>query len=188
MTRRGGEIEVFGFHGTSAGAVRSIITEGFRGSSKEWDWLGDGIYFWQDAPERAWEWGSKNRGYGSDAAVIGARIKLRVESESGKRMCIDLLDIGWNVPLRNMYDFLDKKCKSSGERLPTNHGQSHELDRLVINNLVMMLLDNGVKIEAVRGAFQEGDPTFKGSRLSDKSHVQIAVRDPAIIDEKWRER
>jgi hypothetical protein len=49
-------IEIYGFHGTNIDSAKSILEKGFEQSQKRYDWLGDGIYFWQDAPERAWEW------------------------------------------------------------------------------------------------------------------------------------
>jgi hypothetical protein len=35
--------------------ARKIVVSGFRISSNDWDWLGDGVYFFQDAPLRAWD-------------------------------------------------------------------------------------------------------------------------------------
>jgi hypothetical protein len=50
------EILVHGYHGTSVENAESISSEGFRVSRNDYDWLGKGIYFWQDAPERALSW------------------------------------------------------------------------------------------------------------------------------------
>ena len=46
-------LQVYGFHGTSIDAAEVILREGFRPSRNAYDWLGDGIYFFQDAPLRA---------------------------------------------------------------------------------------------------------------------------------------
>ncbi len=44
---------VEGFHGTTLAAAQSIERDGFKLSEKRWDWLGDGVYFFQDGPYRA---------------------------------------------------------------------------------------------------------------------------------------
>ncbi|HEU4883856.1 MAG TPA: hypothetical protein VFT45_16470 [Longimicrobium sp.] len=49
-------MRAIGYHGTSAEAARRILSSGFEISRNEYDWLGDGAYFFQDAPLRAREW------------------------------------------------------------------------------------------------------------------------------------
>lgn len=41
-------IELTGFHGTSKSAAQSILAEGFKPSEKISEWLGNGIYFFQN--------------------------------------------------------------------------------------------------------------------------------------------
>lgn len=67
-------MRAIGFHGTSAGAAQRILSTGFEISRNEYDWLGDGAYFFQDAPVRALEWARQR--FGDDAAVLGAEIDL----------------------------------------------------------------------------------------------------------------
>src|SRR5579863_9508112 len=48
---------VVGYHGTSATHAEVIVREGlFQPSENDYDWLGHGIYFWEEAPCRAWRW------------------------------------------------------------------------------------------------------------------------------------
>ena len=54
----------------------------FQLSRNDYDWLGDGVYFFQDGLLRAWQWARER--HGDEAAVIGAEIRL-VD-------CMDLLD------------------------------------------------------------------------------------------------
>jgi len=35
--------------------------------------------------------------------------------------------------------------------------------------------------DSVRGMFQEDEPAFEGSSIHMKSHIQIAIRNPACI-------
>jgi len=87
-------IAVYGYHGTSIERAASIMEEGYRISRNDYDWLGDGVYFWQDAPQRAWEWATQH--HQSQAAVVGSLIQLND--------CIDLLDPRWARFLTETYD------------------------------------------------------------------------------------
>ena len=49
-----------------------IGREGFRLSQNDYDWLGDGVYFFQDGSLRAWQWARER--HGDDAAVIGQAV------------------------------------------------------------------------------------------------------------------
>jgi hypothetical protein len=86
-------IQVFGYHGTSKEKAKTILSEGFRVSDNDYDWLGEGVYFFQDAPYRAMQWA--NQLHPQHPPVIRAVIQLD--------NCIDLLDI-------KMLDF-DKATK-----------------------------------------------------------------------------
>ena len=49
-------IEIYGYHGTSKTKAMNIQSNGFVASDNDYDWLGTGIYFFQDAPIRAKQW------------------------------------------------------------------------------------------------------------------------------------
>lgn len=167
---------VEGFHGTTTNAVTDIMTDGFEMSRNKYDWLGDGIYFWEENKYRAWDW-AKSR-YGPNAAVIGARIAL-VD-------CMDFLDLRWTRLLTECYDQFLKHWKGLGLPLPRQSTGAHRLDREVINYLIAELTRKGMEIRCVRGLFQEGTPVFPDSAIMDKSHIQIVVRDQhACVKSKW---
>lgn len=174
-------LEVIGYHGTSVSRAAIIQAEGFKFSANEYDWLGDGVYFFQDAPRRAWEWARKVLDEQPDEqpAVVGARIQLR--------SCIDLLDIGWFRFLSEAYDGFLAKSKRANLPLPRQTGGAHRLDREVLNYAIGILAESGQRIGAVRGAFAEGAPAFPNSALRDRSHIQIAVRDMSLILNSWIE-
>lgn len=73
------------YHGTNALAAERIQSEGFKQSRNKFDWLGAGIYFFQDSERRAMDWARKV--HSSDPVVIRAEIDL-----DG---CMDLLDPTW---------------------------------------------------------------------------------------------
>lgn len=169
-------MRAIGFHGTSEEAARRILSSGFEISRNEYDWLGDGAYFFQDAPARALEWARQR--FGHDAAVIGAEIDLDD--------CIDLLDVKWHTAVQESYADLLRRLKSNALPVPRQTRGAHRLDRVVINRTAAVLQSNGIQVRTVRAAFSEGVPLFPGSALWSRSHVQIAVRDPAAILRMWR--
>ena len=162
---------VVGYHGTSRAAAEAILDEGFKASSNRFDWLGDGVYFFQDQPSRAQQWAEER--YGSDGVVLEAEIDLTD--------CMDLLDLSWFALVSEAHDAVVASHRSARLRLPKQEGLAHGLDRLVINYAVGVLYDRGLNIRSVRGVFAEGRPAFPGSALLDRAHIQIAVRDPAAI-------
>jgi hypothetical protein len=157
-----------------------IVAEGFRVSENEYDWLGRGVYFFQDAPARAAEWARDH--HGADAAVLVARIRLLD--------CLDLLDIEWRKVLADAHDAFLTHLKKSNLPLPRQLGKAHRLDRAVIDYAVGILAEAGTTIRCVRAAFGEGAPLFPGSALLDRAHIQIAVRDLNLIEDvsfsEWR--
>ena len=168
-------VRVYGYHGTTIQAASSILQEGFRFSRNEYDWLGDGIYFFQDAPTRAWEWATTQ--HGVEAAVLGAVIRLED--------CMDLLDIQWAPVLAEAYDAFLAQLKRVQLPLLRQTSGAHRLDRAVINYAIGILAEQGIMIRTVRGAFSEGSPVFPQSAFFDRAHVQIAVRDIALIEATW---
>lgn len=167
-------MRAIGFHGTSEEAAQRILVSGFEISRNEYDWLGDGAYFFQDAPVRAMEWARQR--FGDDAAVIGAEIDLE--------NCIDLLDIRWQGVIRQDYVRYRALLREVGAPLPRQTRGAHRLDRSVIN--ADALKREGLHVSTIRAAFAEGEPLFPGSALASRSHVQIAVRDPQAILRVWR--
>jgi len=163
---------VVGYHGTSGAAAARILESGFTVSRNEWDWLGDGVYFFQDAPIRAREWAL--RFHPDDPAVL--RSDIRLED------CMDLLDIRWTQVLAEAYDHFLRLWKTTGLPLPAQRGGAHRLDRSVINYMVATLATEGTTIRAVRGAFAEGEPIFPDSAIFARAHIQIAVRDTSLIE------
>lgn len=161
------------FHGTSRTAAERIAKDGFRPSNNDYDWLGDGIYFFQDAPLHAREFAEKK--FREPVAVIRATIVLKD--------CIDLLDIGWWEALRSAYQELERKILETGGRLPRQTARLHRLDGAIVNYCVETLRLNGGMTGAVRAAFTEAEPLFEGSAICSRSHVQIAIRDPALIQD-----
>jgi hypothetical protein len=171
-------MRAIGFHGTSAEAAQRILSAGFKISRNEYDWLGDGAYFFQDAPARALEWARQR--FGDDAAVLGAEIDLAD--------CIDLLDIPWERAIVRAYERYVARLAKSGASAPRQTSGAHRLDRNVINYFVTGATAEGMKVRSVRAVFPEGEPMFPGSALLTRAHVQIAVRDHRAVTRIWRQK
>jgi len=167
--------EVYGYHGTTKDVAREIKRNGFRASVNTYDWLGDGVYFWQDAPSRAREWATTR--FKEAAAVLGARMQL-------SDACMDLLDIDWWHLLDRAYTLLVNEAAHSRMPLPQQgSSKAHRLDCAVVNYCTELARSEGVEIPAVRAAFIEGTPVFPNSAIYNRAHVQIAVIDVTIIED-----
>src|SRR5260370_3855954 len=166
---------IVGYHGTSVHNAVAVLHEGtFRPSQNDYDWLGHGIYFWEYAPYRAWNWARDK--YGANAAVIQATVRL------GR--CLDLTDIRYTEIIRGAFDELREVYAAKKMFIPTNRGRARCLDCLVINYVAQYIFP---ECETVRAPFLEGLPIFEGSALLSASHVQVVVRRPvAIITEVVR--
>ena len=169
-------MRAIGFHGTSVERAERILVHGFQISRNDYDWLGDGAYFFQDGKARAREWAREH--FGDEAAVVGAEIDL-----DG---CIDLLDIAWERVLTNAHARYLEHLARAGAPLPLQTRGAHRLDRHVLNYLAGRMAEDGITVRSVRPAFAEGQPLYPGSALLSRSHVQIAVRDQSVIVRRWR--
>ena len=167
---------VLGYHGCPrafAEGVRSgqIPLARWKPSQNVYDWLGEGIYFWEGSRTRAQEWAALQ--FGDDAAV------LQVEIDLGR--CLNLLETTYHEAIRATYRNLRDVYRSQGWTLPKNQKKRHDLDCLVINKFVMFMArftgQQGIVFQTVRGVFEEGRPLFAGSAIRSESHIQIAVRD-----------
>jgi hypothetical protein len=169
-------MRAIGFHGTSIEAAQRILSAGFEVSRNDYDWLGDGAYFFHDAPVRAMEWA--RRRFGANAAVIGAEIQL-----DG---CIDLLDIPWERLIVRAFKRYSNHLAQASLPLPHQTRGAHRLDRSVINYFVDGLNGDGMEVRSIRAVFPEGEPIYPGSALLTRAHVQVAVRDRSAIIRAWR--
>jgi hypothetical protein len=166
---------VIGYHGCTWQIAEQILDENrFLPSTKAYDWLGEGVYFWEYAPYRALEWAEeKCRRDGGYPVVFQATINL------GR--CLNLLDIEHVPGLVQMYQsFLG----SLGEtQMPRNSNRgAHFLDRLIIDAYCRLTDEEAdIPVQSVRGSFAEGEPIYPGSKILHKAHAQLAVRDASCI-------
>lgn len=185
---------VLGYHGCEREVGEHAIAGELEllGSDQDFDWLGPGIYFWESDPRRALEWANwkVSRGDYKKPFVVGAVIDLR--------NCLDLVSREDLEILRWAYDSFVKVRRASELPMPENRsvpGQPNTdrllrfLDCAVIRHL-HSIIGNGVTLEdgghiapydTVRGMFTEGEELYQGAGFRERSHVQIAVRDPTCL-------
>jgi len=171
--------QVLAYHGCDQDVVRRVLEgEGLQMSANDYDWLGKGIYFWEQGPARAFEWARLMKKWGriSRPAVLGAIINL-----GG---CLDLLDVKTTSLLEEMHPIFEQFWAVSGRTLPVNapKNKRHMLDCAFLNWAIPLLeTQNSTVYHTVRGVFIEGSPIYPTAQIHRESHIQLAVRHPAAI-------
>ena len=173
---------IIGYHGCDKRFADELLLDKrpigeWHLSLNEWDWLGNGIYFWEHSPERALRWArERHKGRRAKPAVLGAVLQL------GR--CFDLLDESFTSLLAATYERLARIFSEQGRELPKNigrEGKLRNLDCLVINRCLEDLKKRGDEHDTVRGAFLEGAPIYPDSGFRKESHIQISVRNSTCI-------
>lgn len=179
---------IIGYHGCDASIADKVLAGkgSLSASENPYDWLGKGIYFWEHGPARALRWAEEVHKRKPERirkpAVIGAVLQLGV--------CFDLADVEHTHYLRELYPVFCDFLQSQNQPIPENKGIAGDQRDLVLRfrdcamlNWAIPLLeqDRGVRVQTVRCLFTEGSAAFEGSGIREKSHVQIAVRDPECI-------
>ena len=182
---------VVGYHGCERATARRLLLgeEELTPSSNDYDWLGNGIYFWEHGLARAQQFAEEKRERGvlKDPVVLGAYVQLG--------LCLDLTDVWATRLLARHFDLLRRELAEERKPLPVNVSPSaavgdlllRRLDCAVINwcltttEAESRALGLGRGFDTVRGVFEEGPPAFPGAAVRQKSHVQIAVRNRACI-------
>jgi hypothetical protein len=182
------DVTVYGFHGCNI-LIKNQILGGhtkFAFSSNLYDWLGHGVYFWENDFLRALDWAAQT--HGNDAAVIGAKISLG--------SCFDVSNSYAKELLKISYDLLREDLQDVGATFPTNRphprGKGNPAD-LVLRNLDKAVIENALEIaskqdpdiayDSVRAPFQEGFPVYPGSAFREHDHIHLCVRNPDLLTE-----
>lgn len=191
---------VLAFHGCDISVFDSIVRQGERMhvSTNEYDWLGNGMYFWEQDLERAWKWAEdaarKANGSVKTPAVIGAVID--------RGYCLNFLDNRTPKILTQQYEMFKLKMELRNKQMPVNKDIRNDTDKLlryldcaVIEDLHDERAQKNMRpFDTVRGLFQEGKPLYETSGFYEKTHIQICVRNPncikgffapRAIDDKW---
>lgn len=189
---------IIGFHGCDEKVQQALLNHPnkIQVSDKPYDWLGHGIYFWENNFERALQWAKdkEKRGDIEKAAVVGAVISLDY--------CLDLTDTNFINLLTNYFDLMKEEYKQIGKELPENKNVKldknkdlllRDLDCAVIEFMHQRIEEEIIKeikakgfteykiFDSTRGLFTEGGPAFPGAGIQKKNHLQICIRNSNCI-------
>lgn len=179
---------VLGFHGCDKTVADQIIggKEMMKPSVNNYDWLGNGLYFWENDPERALDYArfiKENPGRSQTKieipAVIGAVIDLGY--------CLNLLERNSIERLAIAYKGLKKSLKSSGLPMPQNLRPLGEEYDVLLRKLDCAVIEYvhhinpGRPYDSVRAAFWEGEPAYPDAGIMRKNHIQICIRNTNCI-------
>lgn len=176
---------VLGFHGCDRKTGEDILSNKsvHEFSNNKYDWLGSGIYFWENDPIRAEAWANEphNRKCIKEPFVIGAVIDLR--------RCLNLLQIESLLELKTAHQFFKDLYVDAGyASFPENKSLNgkeklvRNLDCAVIE--MVHVLKKNLKQEpydTIRGVFFEGEELYTGAGFREKNHIQICVRNRNCI-------
>lgn len=182
---------VIGYHGTKRSIASEIVQlkRTFSFSENIDDWLGSGVYFWEFGPQHAWNWAKRRKekeiqngtwDEGDDIAVLGSMIRLG--------HCFDLLDTANIGLLKRHYEEFGRIQSQIGKPLPKNVRSHRALDCEVFEFVYASAKRNGVPVDSSRAVFVPTDKkmrVWKGSWISEASHIQLCVRNPECVLGTW---
>lgn len=164
---------IFGFHGCDESVMEKLLSgkEIMDYSENPYDWLGKGMYFWENYSQRAMEW-AKASSKIKNPSVIGAAISLG--------NCFDLLRRENLDKLQNLYNFY----QNLDIEIPKNKGKEFKLryaDCYLINNILVHESKKGNIFDSVRGVFWEGEELYPNAGFRKQNHIQISIINPNCI-------
>jgi hypothetical protein len=150
-------------------------------SVNSWDWLGSGIYFWEQNPIRALEYAQEcadgiqfNNGNIKNPFVLGANIELG--------NCLNLVESQSLSILTEAYHGLVKLNNEAELEMPKNNGNNRALDCAVIKYIHQSNIENCKKAyDTIRCSFDEGGEVYPGATFTSRHHIQICVINPDMI-------
>jgi hypothetical protein len=185
---------VLGFHGCDKELCDRILAgnDTLRPSNNEYDWLGPGIYFWENDPERALNYARLIKAHPerctrkiNEPAVIGAVIDLK--------HCLNLFEVKALGLLREAHKIYKEKTKKARLPLAKNKRIGKEgvlirtLDCAVIRTLHAYNRENKLLMyDSIRSPFLEGKNLYSLSGFKEKNHIQICILNPNCIKGYFR--
>ncbi len=175
--------QITGFHSCDREVGLRILNgdDQLIASDNAWDWLGPGVYFWEQNPGRALEYATevatktqKNRKPIKNPFVIGAIIELG--------NCLNLLEPNSINIVKDAHSSLEQLSSVSGDTMPVNNGANRQLDCAVIKSVHETNRRLDVPpYDTIRCAFLEGKKIYPGSNFTDRLHIEICVIKTELI-------
>lgn len=190
---------VLGFHGCDREVAEKILSSSndhLKHSANDYDWLGNGIYFWENNPERALQYARHLKKHPSRG-----KVKIKHEAVIGAVIdfgdCLNLLEAQSLQILKASYDLLHQTRKMSGFPLPENTKPFGEEEDVLIRRLDCAVVEmthtfyeskEKKRFDTVRGVFWEGNELYPNAGFREKNHIQICVRNLNCIKGYFRPR
>ena len=172
-----------GYHGCDDALAKAIVAGRvrLRSSQNDYDWLGHGLYFWEDNAKRAFQWAKAQsrdpRRRIRRPGVLGAVIDLG--------NCLNLIDAEYLKLVRKAHSRLVALFAAAGKPLPQNVGRelgARKLDCAVLESLHSLRKEeNRPLFDTVRAFFVEGEPLYPNAGIRQLDHIQVCVRNPKKI-------
>lgn len=172
---------VIGYHGCEKEVALKVINgeEDLHISKNKYDWLGSGIYFWENDYDRALEFAKEFDK--QEPFVVGAVLHLGNCLDLTQRQSVDIVKLSYENLIEDsiktsLTNKTGKKGGINGDLL------LRHLDCAVIQAIHDFHSDKGIKqYDSVRAAFWEGQELYHTAGFKEKNHIQICIRDTKCI-------
>lgn len=182
--------QVIGYHSCDRDLGLRVLKgeDQLKPSNNTWDWLGKGVYFWEQNPEKAMEYAikcaigkQKFAGKIYTPFVIGAIIELG--------HCLNLVEPQSLKIVKEAYNELVKTMGEGKKKMPVNNGANRQLDCAVIQTIHESNKREELKnphgliksYDTVRSPFHEGGVLYEGASFTDGLHIELAVINVDLI-------
>ncbi len=155
-----------------------------RPSENDYDWLGHGIYFWENNLRRALDFAQYRTDHPGEGKAIQEPCVLGAVIGLGH--CLDLLETGSLNLVKTAYEVFAETVEDAQVELPRNT-MGPDLRLRKLDCAVMEFLhhsqdrDVDLRYDSVRGVFTEGNELYPGAGFHEKDPIQICVRNPNCI-------
>jgi hypothetical protein len=189
---------IIGFHGCDLDIRTKLVNHPnqIEISKKPYDWLGHGMYFWENNYTRAMEWAENKAADGTfkKPAVLGAVLQIG--------HCCDFPDSKFTNMIAVYHRARAAEYDNAGKKLPENldaKDDDHK-DKLIrkLDCSTIQFMHEAIEkqykedmaaqgyseypvFDSTRGVFTEGGPAFTGAGIERKSHIQICIRNMNCI-------
>ena len=176
---------ILGYHGCDREVGERILAgEQIHPSDNEYDWLGPGAYFWEADPDRGLSFAREAQSRSAKIEhpfVVGAVIELG-----------HCLDFTTEASIRHAVAAHERVMEAFSKLGVDPPRNSPDLLRRDLDCAVVRMIHRRntrlhlPPIDTVRGIFVEGSPIFPGSGIFARTHIQIAVCNPASVKGVFR--
>jgi hypothetical protein len=176
--------QIIGYHSCDKEVALNVLTgkTDLLASDNDWDWLGGGVYFWEQDPHRALHYAIEvstgkqfNKSGINTPFILGAIIQLG--------NCLNLVESESLNSLKGSHDELTKMYSSLKKKMPVNKEANRKLDCAVIRFMHQTRKENNLPgYETIRSAFDEGEKVYEGANFTARHHIQVCVINRSLIN------